>query len=114
MRLLEASTHVLRHSMEIGFQFAQEAAVFLPVATFNFRIALAEALESELPKGLGIDAGDAAGLPSRNQIRVFRDKLGAVFGRISHGDLRPSLAQPAVANRHDGAKTRWWTKRKKS
>jgi hypothetical protein len=83
LRLLEASTHVLGHSVGTGLQFAQEAAAFLPVATYNCRIALAENLEAETPQGLGIVVADPAARPSKDQISTFRKKLKTVHSRIA-------------------------------
>jgi len=75
LRLLEASTHVLRHDMEIGLQFAQEAAAFLPVATFNHRMALAEFLSAEIPRGLGREVLDEYSRPNEQQILNFQKRM---------------------------------------
>ena len=75
LRLLEASTHMLKHDMKIGFQFAQEAAAFLPVATFNYRIALAELLSAEVPRGLDREVPDEYSRPSKKQVENFRRRI---------------------------------------
>lgn len=78
LRLLEASTHMLKNEMEVGLRFAQEAAAFLPAATFNYRMALAELLSVEIPRGLDIEVPDANARPTPDQISTFRERLGGL------------------------------------
>lgn len=75
LRLIKGSTHMLRHEMDTGFQFAQEAAAFLPAAVHNYRVALAEVATAEVPRGLGIEVDDPAARPTDVQIGAFRAKL---------------------------------------
>lgn len=82
LRLLEASTHMLRHEMETGFQFAQEAAAFLPVATYNYRMALAELLSAEVPRGLDREVPDEFSRPDSEQIKNFRRRILQLAGTI--------------------------------
>ncbi|MGX1198461.1 class I SAM-dependent methyltransferase [Parvibaculum sp. MBR-TMA-1.3b-4.2] len=83
LRLLEASTHMLEHEMETGFQFAQEAAAFLPAATYNYRMALVELLSTEIPRGLDREVPNVYARPDKKQIKAFERRLLELAGTIN-------------------------------